>query len=218
MKFSRKRIAALLFIAGGLCVLRAELSSWAQNAVAGSAIEAALFRTMTVPLGTVSGRRPPSESRADLTGLIQKSPRDAELYSLRAREDERALDVHAAEIDWRRAAELSSDKETALNDLARFYHRRVEPQSEIDTLLALAALSANGSERFKPDSEQPQWMAFERALHVSAESLLGAAVRGRIYDAWIGRYPKNPATIHRVLGFPDRRQKCFVLRSARFPD
>ena len=58
----------------------------------------------------------------------------ADLYSLRALEDEQQLDFAAAESDWKAYVENSSDKINAQLTLADFYHRRVRPSDEIKTL------------------------------------------------------------------------------------
>ncbi len=66
-----------------------------------SAMEAVFFRMMSLPGGAVLFRRPPRETRPALGDLIKRQPRNAELYSLRASEDEQQLDFTAAESDWK---------------------------------------------------------------------------------------------------------------------
>jgi len=77
----------------------AELPAWIRNVEANSANEAVFFRRMALPGATVAFRRPPSETRPALTELIKAQPHNAELYSLRALEDEQQLDFTAAEAD-----------------------------------------------------------------------------------------------------------------------
>ena len=93
----------LLVLAASLVALSAtaELPSWVRNIEARSAIEAAFFRMMSLPGGSVAFRRPPSETRPALGELIKTQPHNAELYSLRALEDEQQLDFNAAESDWK---------------------------------------------------------------------------------------------------------------------
>ena len=79
----------------------AELPSWIRNVEAGSAIEVVFFRMMSLPGGAVLFRRPPAETRPALGDLIKAQPHNAELYSLRALEDEQQLDFVAAESDWK---------------------------------------------------------------------------------------------------------------------
>ena len=108
--------------------MRGELPAWMVNTEAGSAIEVALFRLMSLPDGQVLFPKPPREVRPSLNQLIEKQPRDAELYSLRALEDEQQLDFKAAETDWKVYAENAEDKVSGRLALADFYHRRLRPQ------------------------------------------------------------------------------------------
>ena len=139
--FGRVRLIALaIFFAaiGGTVSALGELPSWIRNIDASSAIEAVFFRMMSLPNGAVAFRRPPSETRPALTGLIKAQPRNAELYSLRALEDEQQLDFPAAESDWKAYVENSSDKISAQLALADFYHHRLRPADEIKTLSLVA--------------------------------------------------------------------------------
>jgi tetratricopeptide (TPR) repeat protein len=183
------------------CVVavKAELPSWAQEAIALSPLEGALFRIMGLPDGTVTHLRPAWESRNHLAQLIEKTPQDAGLYSLRALQEERLADFPAAEADWKQAAMSSHDKVTALGELADFYHRRVEPEQEVSTLLQLGALPAQGAERYQLPAQQPQWNGLRRALDVCNESLLPAARDQQVYNAWIRRYPKESAPYQAYL-------------------
>ncbi len=76
-------------------------------------------------------------------------------------------------------------------NLADFYHRRVEPQKELDVLIQVGKLPTEGGERFRPGSTQRAWQSFTRAIDVAHESLLPNATRDRVYEAWIDRYPKE---------------------------
>ena len=73
-----------------------------------SPIEVALYRLMPMPAAKVLGLRPPRESVPLLSELIQKQP-TAELYSLRAMNEEAALDFNAAERDWKKYVETSTN-------------------------------------------------------------------------------------------------------------
>ena len=191
MKSSRKPVVCIAIILGCVLLLRAGLPPWAENTVAGSALEAALYRVMNVPVEPVMHLRPPAESRSQLTRLINQSPHNAELYAIRAREEERALDFIAAEADWRHAADSSQEKLASLLQLGDYYHRRVEPAKEVSALLRLAAVPQQPAQRFQPDSQQTQWSAFARSINVANEWLLPSATREQVYEAWIGRYPKD---------------------------
>src|SRR5215469_1072282 len=149
---------ALLFSVSAL----GELTSWIRNIEAGSAFDVALFRMMSVPGGAVMFRRPPHETRPALSELIKTQPRNAELYSLRALEDEQQLDASAAESDWKAYLDASSDKVTAQLALADFYHRRLRPADEIKTLALVATAPASQDEKLAPPAQQRSWQAFER--------------------------------------------------------
>ena len=126
------------------------ISRWLENAESGSGVEKALYRLMKLPGGEALYRRSPRETRPELTALINNSQNSAALYSLRAMEDEQALDFDAAEKDWKSWAANAGDKAAANLDLADFYERRLRPQEEI------AALEAVGN---APASPQERWTA-----------------------------------------------------------
>ncbi len=191
MKSFRSYCIIVLLALATVLAVRAQLPSWAQDTIAMTPLEATLFRMMALPAGVVMHLRPPWESRAHLGKLIQQTPQNAELYSIRAREDERSQDYMAAEADWKQAADTSQAKLTSLSELADFYHRRIDPDKELNTLLRLAAVPERPDQRFQPETNQPQWAAFARAINVANEALLTAARHQQVYNAWIHRYPKH---------------------------
>src|SRR5713226_2266355 len=156
---------------------------------------------MALPGGEVAFRRPPGETRPALGELLKKQPGDAELYSLRALEDEQQLDFTAAEADWKSFAEKSMDKPTALLSLADFYHRRLQPLDEIKVLSAAAAAPADASEKLTPASEQRSWRAFERIFGVIRAQGLPAEVSVPQYRSWLTRYPQEPSLYARFLEY-----------------
>lgn len=119
-RLSIRTSAILLLVAVGVLTVRAELPFWAQETVALTPLEGALFRIMGLPDGTVMHLRPAWESRKHLGELLEQTPNDAGLYALRAREEERLADYAAAEADWKQAASVSPDKLEPLRQLARF--------------------------------------------------------------------------------------------------
>ena len=130
---------AVFVVAASAIALRAELTKWAENIDAGSRLENVFFRTVVLPGGSVPARRPPKETRPELTKLIAATPGDAELYSLRALEDEQQLDFAAAEADWKKFVDLSADKGAAKLALADYYHRRLQSNPEFEALAQAAA-------------------------------------------------------------------------------
>jgi tetratricopeptide (TPR) repeat protein len=200
----RVRLIALTIAFAAIgCTLsaRGELPSWIRNIDAGSAAEAVFFRMMALPDGAVAFRRPPSETRPALTELIKTQPRNAELYSLRALEDEQQLDFSAAEVDWKSYVDNSSDKIRAELALADFYHHRQRPADEIKTLSLVANASATAAEKLTPPSQQHSWQAFERIFGVIQAQGLPKNLSIAQYRAWIARYPDEPSLYARFLQF-----------------
>jgi predicted Zn-dependent protease len=206
-KFSRKPLIALcaaaftIFAAGLLVTASGALPEWIRNIEAHTEIEAAFFRMMSLPGGEVAFRRPPSETRPALGELLKKQPGNAELYSLRALEDEQQLDFTAAEADWKNFAEKSEDKLAAQLSLADFYHRRLRPLDEIKALSAAASAPPDISGKLTPASEQRSWRTFERIFGVISAQGLPAEVSVAQYRRWLARYPQEPSLYPRFLEY-----------------
>lgn len=193
-------VAALAITAAGVSA-RAELARWVQHIPSPSQLEAAFFRAVATPAGAIEVRRPPKESRAELTKLIGAAPSDANLYSLRAREDELQLDFNAADNDWKKAAQLASNKQPATLDLADFYHRRIRAKDEIAALETVGKSPSPAAERFTAASQQQSWKAFERILTVIQEQALPNDATVNCYRAWIARYPNEPGVYQKFLQY-----------------
>jgi len=177
------------------------LTRWLENAEAGSGVEKALYRLMKLPGGEALYRRSPRETRPELTTLINNSQNSAALYSLRAMEDEQALDFAAAEKDWKTWAEKADDKAAANLDLADFYERRLKPKEELAALEAVGQAAASKRERWTAAESQQAWKAWERTLTVVDRYALGRAAAAREYAGWERRYPQEPAVYERELAF-----------------
>lgn len=172
------------------------LARWIENVPAGSDVEKALFRAMQLPGGEILFRRPPRETVPALTALEQ-TQKDAALYSLRAMEEEQALDFAAAEKDWKTWAAQAEDRPGANLDLADFYERRLKPQDELSALAVVGESPAVARERWTAVESQRSWLAFERALKVVDEYALPRSEAERIYAAWMKRYPNEPSVYAR---------------------
>jgi predicted Zn-dependent protease len=194
-------LAAFVAAIGGAVSAVGELPSWMRNIEANTAVEAVFFRMMSLPTGAVAFRRPPRETRPALTDLIKGQPRNAELYSLRALEDEQQLDFAAAESDWKAYVENSSDKIGAQLALADFYHHRLRPADEIKTLSLVASAPAAGAEKLTARTQQRSWQAFERIFGVIQTQGLPKDVSLAQYRAWIARYPDESSLYVRFLQF-----------------
>jgi tetratricopeptide (TPR) repeat protein len=168
------------------------LTHWAENIEAASKLEVVFFRTVALPGGSIAARRPPKETRPELTKLIAAAPQDAELYSLRALEAEQQLDFAAAEADWTKCIELAKDRGAARVAVADFYHRRLRSGEEFGALTLAAAEASPDSDKLLPDSQQRSWKLYQRLIALIDEQRLDPMLGATQYSAWISRYPKDP--------------------------
>lgn len=187
-----------------ICVLavraRADLAPWMQDVVAGSVIEAALYRVMSLPGVKVMYPRPAAEARVQVDALVKNKPDDAQLYALRAHVEEQTLDFAAAEQDWKTFAAKDADKADGAMQLADFYQRRVQGPQEIAALEQAAAVPSAGNERFVAADQQSAWRAFVRALSVAHDDALGDDATVAIYTAWVARYPQELSVRAQLFG------------------
>jgi len=188
-------------LAAGAVALRGELTWWTENIDASSRLEAVFFRTALLPSGPVPVRRPPKETRADLSRLIGGAPNDAELYSLRALEDEQQLDFAAAEADWKKFIDVAADKGAARLALADYYHRRHQAREEFDALTLAAREAAPAAEALLPESEQRPWKTYQRLLRLIDEQRLDATLGVAQCGAWVQRYPAQKAAYSGCIEF-----------------
>jgi tetratricopeptide (TPR) repeat protein len=179
----------------------ATLPPWLQHVVGASSIEAALFRAMALPGTQAMYPRPPKEAQGELAKLIAGAPDDSQLYALRAQTDEAALDFAAAEADWKQSVARSKDAVNAKLELADFYRRRMMVAQELQTLGEVGAAPAIAAERFVDPAKQRSWMAFDRMLGLIAEQGLPAAQTAATLQAFVARYPEQPAVYARLLGW-----------------
>ncbi|HEX9253949.1 MAG TPA: hypothetical protein VF938_00335, partial [Candidatus Angelobacter sp.] len=205
MKSSRKTLVKtsllLVGLAAGFVAARAAMPAWIQNIEVRSLVEAAIFRTVSLPAGPITIRRPPAESVPALGELVKQHPQQADLYSLKALEEEQKLDFTAAEADWKLYLQNAADKAAAQMDLGDFYHRRHRPQEEVNALSSAARLPSPPSERFTPVSDQRAWKAFERSFEVIQAQALGKNASVNQYNAWLVRYPQEPGLYGRYFEF-----------------
>ena len=189
MKWFRKALVVpavlppVLFVATAWA---AGLGDWVQTLRNDASIQQALFRPMPMPSGAVDVRRPPSETRPELSKLIAAQPANAELRRLRASEAELAMDYPAAELDWREYARLAADHSAAAIALADFYHRRLRPLDEIQALDQAAQAGAD---------------VFPRIVDLVREQALPFTIANAQYRAWITRDPKDPEPRQRFVAY-----------------
>ncbi len=201
MKWFRSSALAVGIASGLVVAARGELARWVQDIEAGKPLESVFFKLVAVGPSTVPARRPPSETRPELTKRIGASPAAADLYSLRALEAEQQLDFSAAESDWTKFAQLATDKFAGQTALADFYSRRVESTRELAALHAAAILPAAPSERFEPANEQRAWKTFERIVALIDDHLFAFDTARAELRSWIARYPAEPTAYSRFLNY-----------------
>jgi len=202
----RGRLAAglILCLLAAAAALWAEPPEWIQFLKQDSGLTGAYFRPVDLPSGTTLAPRPPEEVRQQLTERINSAGADdgaAYLYSLRAREAERALDFEAAEADWKRFAERAGNRLEGLWALADFYHRRIEAEKEIEALLEIGNAATPEAEALLPAEEQSSWQAFERLLETVEAQAIGADEAASYYRAWLERYPEAESVYTRFFDF-----------------
>jgi tetratricopeptide (TPR) repeat protein len=188
----RRNLALLALLAASISS-HAELARWVQDIPSPSQLEAVFFRAVALPAGAIEIRRPPRETRVELSKLIATRPSQADLYALRAREDELQLDFKAAENDWKKSAQPL--------DLADFYHRRIRPKEEIAVLEAIGKSPSPAAEHLTPPSQQQAWKAFERMLTVIHEQALPGEFTVNAYRAWMARYPSEAGICKQFLDY-----------------
>ncbi|HEU4416167.1 MAG TPA: hypothetical protein VFT65_15370, partial [Candidatus Angelobacter sp.] len=176
------------------------MPEWIQNIEARSLVEAAIFRSVSLPEGSVTIRRPPAETVPALSELVKQHPQQADLYSLKALEEEQKLDFFSAEADWKLYLQNSADKAAAQIALADFYHRRHRPLDEVSALSAAARMPSPASEKLTEISRQRSWQAFERIFQVIQAQALGKEVAIEQYNAWATRY-QEPGVYGRYFEF-----------------
>lgn len=178
-------------------VLRADIAQWVENIEGAGPLESVFFRLS----GGIPVRRPPRETVPALTGLINGSPNDAALYSLRALESEQAMAYEAAEADWKKYVDVAADKGAARLALADYYHRRLQPLREFETLSLAARESAPPEERLLPVDKQRPWRIYQRLFALLHEQALDPGLGIEQYRGWIQRYPDQPALYRSFLDF-----------------
>ncbi len=217
----RTQVALLLILLAATLLARADLARWVQDVDAASALRAVFFRSVVLPSGPVTVRRPPRETREELSKLLATKPTDADWLALRAREAEQQLDFAAAEADWRKHASGSPARHLAL---AGYYQRRNQPREEIAALAVLAAAPSPRSERIVPAAQQRSWRALERIFALIDAHALPAEVSVKYHRAWMARYPQEAGVYQRFVDFllarkdfPSAEQQIAAYQQA-FPD
>ena len=191
-------------LAGALAIpliANATFPAWLQHIAGASTVESALYRAMQLPAVQALYPRPPKEAASELSRLIAANAGDAELYQLRGRADEQALDETAAESDWKLYVAHAPDPIAARLELADFYQRRLMIPQEIAVLGEVAAAPPMASEAYIAPNQQRSWLAFERILGAIYEQGLPPSQTASTFSAFLARYPDQPVLYAAFLQF-----------------
>jgi tetratricopeptide (TPR) repeat protein len=223
------RLATALLLIGVAAGIARAAAPWVRGNIAAnleknSLLERVFYRLMDLPGGAVPYPRPPGETRPALTDALHNAPTAAHLYMLRALEDERQLDVRAAETDWRQFAEKAADRAAANLELADFYQRHVRPRDELKALRAVGQSASPSTEALTPPLQQRSWKAFERMLRVIEAQALGVEAAKQTYREWLVRYPGEASLQARYFAYLlsakqyDAAQSAIAEYSRKFPN
>lgn len=179
----------------------ATFPGWLQHIVGASSVESALYRAMQLPAVQALYPRPPKEAVTELSQLIAGNSGNAELYQLRARADEQALNEAAGESDWKLYIAHAPDPIAARLELADFYQRRLMVPQEIEVLREVAAALPIPSETYIEPTKQRSWLAFERILGAIAQQGLPPSQTELTFNDFLARYPDQPVLYAAFLQF-----------------
>ena len=179
---------------------RGDLATWVQNIEAGTAARSGVLQERhSRDRRACPARRPPAETRPELTKLIGASPSDAELYSLRALEDEQQLDFAAAEADWTKYAQLAAGQ--------------VRRPDRARRLLPPPCGAGQGTRR--PARRRRSARAAEQRLPPGANfrKTFERITRDRRPSARLRRCPHRASRLDRAV--PERTRRVLALRRLR---
>lgn len=112
---------------------------------------------------TIEIPRSSAEARSELQKLIGSGTSDANLYRLLAEQDERVLDLAAAEAHLKQYVERAEEKAAAYGVLAGFYEKHLRFGESVGTLLQQAeAVRAESAEL--PVHERPRYRSLHHAI------------------------------------------------------
>jgi len=194
-------LASLFFLLTGTRLLPRFL----QDLPAEDPLNRIYYTTVSFFGASIEIPRPSHESRSELQKLVSSGSTEANLHRLLAEQDEKLLDMTAAEANLQQFAELSSDKAAAYGVLAEFYEKHLRFPEAVATQLKLAEIA--DSERRIGDGSQAdarlQLRLKYRALHRAVEitesrrlANLDTLVQFRRLAEW---YPEEPLAWRELL-------------------
>ena len=192
-------VGLFTFLLAATFTAHATLPPWLQHIVGASTTEAALYRLMHLPGADTLYPRPPKEQQSELSTLIQSKP-DPDLYALRARADEQALDEPAAEADWKLYATQKNTPHAQL-ELANFYNRRLQTEPEAAILKQVAAAPIPASERYLNPQDQLSWQTFIRLINLLNVQAAPEPEAEAAFQSFEAHYPTQPSVYAHELQF-----------------
>jgi tetratricopeptide (TPR) repeat protein len=196
IKFVPLALASLLGITA-----YAEVPSWVQWLPSTSPALGALYRMVPSLSGSVAVRRPPGETVAQLAAINLRNPSDTETIALIAREYEAQLDFVNAEARWKLLDSVSPDHVGNQIQLADYYHRRMQPEQELQALTTAATLAPAVEDPLQPQSQQSAWKLHERAQQLIQAEAMPVERAVQDYDGWTAKYPGAEAVQRRYFEF-----------------
>jgi tetratricopeptide (TPR) repeat protein len=182
-------IAALALLA---FTAHAEVASWVQWLPSTSPALGILYRLVPSLGGSVPVRRPPGETAPQLASIPARTPPDAELVALTAREYEAQLDFTNAEARWKLLDSVQ---------LADYYHRRMQPAQELQALTSAENQQPAVNAPLQPQPQQRAWALHERAQQLIQAEAMPAAQAIQDYESWIAKYPGAESLQRRYFEF-----------------
>ena len=201
----------------------AEAPSWVQWLPSASPALSALYRMVPSLGGSVLVRRPPVETAAQLALVSSRTPSDTELIALTAREYESQLDFTNAEARWKLLDSVSPDRAGNQIQLADYYHRRMQPAQELQSLTAAETLLPAVDAPLQPQPQQRAWKLHERAQALIQAEAMPAAEAIQDYETWIVQYPAAAPLQQRYFefllssGMIPRAEQVLTLYERTFP-
>jgi tetratricopeptide (TPR) repeat protein len=179
----------------------AEAPSWVQWLPSASPALGILYRMVPTLGGSVPVRRPPSETAAQLAVAGARTPSDAQFVALTAREYEAQLDFTNAEARWKLLDSVSADRAGNQVQLADYYHRRMQPDQELQALTAAEALLPAVDAPLESQLRQRAWALHERAQQLIQAEAMPATQAIQDYESWIVKYPAAESLQRRFFEF-----------------
>src|SRR6266571_51166 len=106
-----------------------------------------------------------------------------------------------AEARWKLLDSVSADRAGSQIARADYYHRRMQPQQELQALAAAEARLPAIDDPLQPEPQQRAWKLHERAQQLIQAEAMPAAAAIQDYEIWIAKYPRTESLQRRYFDF-----------------